>query len=319
LTNQQLASVPARSANFSRPFSSWWENRVAEAEALCQEIIVLRHGRLVAKVAPPYNSREILSFMFGAGHTGDKPGRMPSRPADDLLVQMEDVQVADGSYALSDLSLRIRKGEIIGLAGLEGSGQELFLRGLAGLARVAKGRLTFNGEDLQGRPYLRFRRAGVHFLPAARLEQGLFPELSLRDHFSLALPGQSGSEEELCQEGIKKFSIRARPSTCARALSGGNQQRLLLALIPENASLLLMEHPTRGLDVESGQQVWQHLMARCRRNAAVVFSSADFEELKAYSHRILVFYNRRMVADQPSQSLDMETIGRMMAGHPGAV
>jgi simple sugar transport system ATP-binding protein len=258
--------------------------------------------------------------MFGAEHDGTAESSERSQPGKGEFVQLEDVQLLGDKYTLPDISLQIRPGEILGLAGLEGSGQELLLRGLAGLARVLKGRLVFDGEELQGRPYLKFRQAGIHFLPAARLEQGLFPDLSLNEHFHLAFPPQNGGRDNLLpEEGIKEFSIQGQLSTTARALSGGNQQRLLLALIPAQTRLLLLEHPTRGLDHGAGQQVWSHLLRRCRQNAALLFSSADLDEIKAHSHRVLIFYNRQLVADRPNHAISVEEMGRLMAGQGRAV
>jgi simple sugar transport system ATP-binding protein len=137
----------------------------------------------------------------------------------------------------------------------------------------------------------------------------------LNEHFHLAFPPQNGGQDNpLPEEGMKKFSIQGKLSTTARALSGGNQQRLLLALIPAKTRLLLLEHPTRGLDHGSGQQVWSHLVGRCRQNTALLFSSADLDEIKAHSHRVLIFYNRQLVADRPNHAISVEEIGRLMAG-----
>jgi simple sugar transport system ATP-binding protein len=116
---------------------------------------------------------------------------------------------------------------------------------------------------------------------------------------------------------MRRFGIEARPSISAKSLSGGNQQRLLLALIPERTRLLLLEHPTRGLDHGAGRQVWGHLFERCRQETAVVFSSSDLDEIKLHSHRILVFYNRELIAERPVHSTSVEEIGRLMAGQTG--
>ena len=312
-TMRQLARDKGRTIIFV-------SHKLTEVEELCQEVIVLRQGRLVAQLQSPFQSEDLLKLMFGAEHAGTAKSPERSQPGRGEFIQLEDVQLSGDKYSLPDISLQIRPGEILGLAGLEGSGQELFLRGLAGLARVLKGRLVFDGEELQGRPYLKFRQAGIHFLPAARLEHGLFPDLSLDEHFHLAFPPQNGGGDNLLpEEGIKKFSIQGQLSTTARALSGGNQQRLLLALIPAQTKLLLLEHPTRGLDHGAGQQVWNHLLGRCRQNIALLFSSADLDEIKAHSHRVLIFYNRQLVADLPNHAISVEEMGRLMAGQGRAV
>ena len=312
-TMRQLATDKGRTIIFV-------SHKLAEVKELCQEVVVLRRGRLVAKLQPPFQSDELLKLMFGDEHEGavESPERL--QPGRGAFIQLEDVRILGEKYTLGDISLAIRPGEILGLAGLEGSGQELLLRGLSGLVRVARGRLVFDGEELQGRPYLTFRRAGVHFLPAARLEHGLFPDLRLDEHFHLAFPPQNGNGGNLLpEEGIKKFGIQGKLSTTARALSGGNQQRLLLALIPEQTRLLLLEHPTRGLDHGAGQQVWRHLLGRCRQKTALLFSSSDLDEIKAHSHRVLIFYNRKLVANRPNHALSVEEMGRLMAGQGRAV
>jgi len=295
-------------------------HKLAEVEELCEEVIVLRRGKLTAKLPAPFRPDELIKLMFGSEHEEPEGDQERHNPAEEDFIQLDGVQLLGEKYSLRDISLRIRPGEILGLAGLEGNGQELLLRGLAGLARVMKGRLIFDGEEFQGRPYLEFRRAGTHFLPAARLEHGLFPGLSLNEHFRLAFPPQNGGRHNLLpEEGMRKFKIQAKLSTSARALSGGNQQRLLLALIPGQIRLLLLEHPTRGLDHGSGQQVWNHLLERCRQNTALLFSSADLEEIKDHSHRVLIFYNRQLVADLPTNSISVEEMGRLMAGEGRAV
>ncbi|MCG6917328.1 MAG: ATP-binding cassette domain-containing protein [Deltaproteobacteria bacterium] len=295
-------------------------HKLAEVEELCQEVIVLRRGKLTAKLPAPFRPDELIKLMFGAKQEEPEEDQHRHNLVEENFIQLEQVQLLGEKYTLRDVSLGIRPGEILGLAGLEGNGQELLLRGLAGLVRVMKGRLIFDGEEFQGRPYLEFRRSGIHFLPAARLEHGLFPDLSLNEHFRLAFPPHNGGRHKLSpEEGMKAFSIQAKLSTSARALSGGNQQRLLLALIPRQIRLLLLEHPTRGLDHGSGQQVWSHLRERCRQSTALVFSSADLDEIKDNSHRVLIFYNRRLIADRPTFSISVEEMGRLMAGEGRAV
>jgi len=312
-TMRRLATEPDRTIVFV-------SHKLSEVEELCREVIVLRRGRLVARVPQPLRAQDLIALMFGAepdAVTGTEAG---PQPQEQPLLNLDRLHLLGEKFALGDLSLEIRPGEILGLAGLEGNGQELLLRGLAGLTRVVGGRLVLDGSELQGRPYLAFRRAGIHFVPAARLEAGLFPELSLADHVHLALPRNGKGTAALSpEEAIRRFHIQAEPSTPARTLSGGNQQRLLLSLIPPRLRLLLLEHPTRGLDLGATRQVWQHLVERCRQGTAILFSSADLDEIFAYSHRLLVFYNRRLVADLPAHSTSVEAVGRLMAGQERTV
>jgi ABC-type uncharacterized transport system ATPase subunit len=312
-TMRRLAAEPDRIIVFV-------SHKLSEVGELCQEVIVLRRGRLVARVPAPLRAQDLIALMFGDEQDALVETEPRAQPGEQPLLTLDRVHVLGEKFALEDLSLEIRPGEILGLAGLEGNGQELLLRGLAGLVRVVGGRLVLDGSELQGRPYLAFRRAGIHFVPAARLEEGLFPELSLADHVHLALPGNGEGRAALSPEAaVRRFNIQAQPSTPARTLSGGNQQRLLLSLIPARLRLLLLEHPTRGLDLGVTRQVWHHLVERCRHGTAILFSSADLEEIFAYSRRLLVFYNRRLVAALPAHATSVEEVGRLMAGQERAV
>ena len=144
-TMRQLAKDRGRTIIFV-------SHKLTEVEELCQEVIVLRQGRMVSQLQSPFQSEDLLTFMFGAEHAGIAESSERSQPGRGEFIQLEDVQLLGDKYTLPDISLQIRPGEILGLAGLEGSGQELLLRGLAGLARVLKGRLVFDGEEFQSRP-----------------------------------------------------------------------------------------------------------------------------------------------------------------------
>jgi simple sugar transport system ATP-binding protein len=160
---------------------------------------------------------------------------------------------------LPPCTLTIRTGEIIGVAGVAGGGQELFLRGLAGLARVREGEFRLAGMRMRGRGLSAFLRAGAHFLPASRMEEGLFPGLSLADHARLGFPDARGDIRDFfSRRFVDRFHVPNQPSAPALSLSGGTQQRLLLSLIPDSTRLLVAESPTRGLDMASSAQVWEH-------------------------------------------------------------
>jgi len=208
---------------------------------------------------------------------------------------------------------------VIGLAGLEGSGQRPFLRTCAGLAPPAAGRIRLGGRDLSRSRYRDFLAAGIHLLPAGRLEEGLIRGLTLTEHFLLV--GRSrgltidwAAADRDAARRIEDNLIVGSPRSTADELSGGNQQRLLLALMPPDLRLLLMEHPTRGLDLESTDWVWRQLMERARRGTAIVFASADLEELLRYSDRILVFFGGRLLREVPAAGLGGEELGHLIGG-----
>jgi simple sugar transport system ATP-binding protein len=116
------------------------------------------------------------------------------------------------------------------------------------------------------------------------------------------------------EKEIEDYSIKGTPSSSAEELSGGNQQRLLLAMIPDEVKLLLLEHPTRGLDVESAAYVWTRLLARRSQGTAVIFASADLDELLRYSDKIIVFFGGRVFAVRDAANTDGEELGYLIGG-----
>jgi simple sugar transport system ATP-binding protein len=116
------------------------------------------------------------------------------------------------------------------------------------------------------------------------------------------------------ERAIAAFNIRGRPDTYVERLSGGNQQRTQLALLPAPLSVLVMEHPTRGLDIESTLWVWQQLIARCQQGTAILFASSDLDEIVQYSDRVIVFSGGRVSPAIPVAELDVELLGQMIGG-----
>ena len=214
--------------------------------------------------------------------------------------------------------MEVREGEVIGLAGLAGSGQEAFLRLAAGLNRPRKGIIRIGEETMTYKDHHAFKAHGVSFLPAGRLEEGLMPGLSLTEHFAI---GQRQGIEvpwkrtlKIVRERIEKFRIVGGPSSKPESLSGGNQQRLLLALIPEDPAILLLENPTRGLDMQSVRWVWEHLMTYASRGTSIIFSSMELEEILQVADRVLVFFEGVVVKDTRPRDTSFKELGLAIAG-----
>jgi ABC-type uncharacterized transport system ATPase subunit len=219
----------------------------------------------------------------------------------------------------SESWFQLRSGEVIGLAGMEGSGQDLFLRTCAGLVRPVGGKLLIQDQDLTGKPYRVFLNKNVAFLPASRLEEGLLPGMTLAEHFLLS-EEQKGYfldlayGRSLARERISEFNIKGTDSTTVESLSGGNQQRALLALLKTPLSLLLLEHPTRGLDIESTIYIWSKLKERCAQGTVIIFISSDLEEILRYSDRILVFFSGRVSKPLTSSQTTVDQLGQLIGG-----
>ncbi|HLF28307.1 MAG TPA: ATP-binding cassette domain-containing protein [Anaerolineae bacterium] len=291
-------------------------HKLEEVEELCGRVTVMRRGKVVGEMAMPCPAERLVEMMFGQVVVGS--GRLPVQLGEPAL-QVEHVSLRDNLLSINDLSLTVQAGEVIGLAGLEGSGQRTLLRACAGLLRPGAGRVRIGPRDLTGHSYREFLAAGVHYLPAGRLEEGLVAGMTLTEHFVLTAGARRffvdwAGAQQRSADTIKFYDIKGRPTSTAEALSGGNQQRLLLAMFPPKLKLLLMEHPTRGLDIESAIWVWVQLLARRAHGTAILFASADLDELLQYSDRILVFFAGRVLQVLHAAETNAEQLGHLIGG-----
>lgn len=290
-------------------------HKLEEVEEICQEIAVMRRGKLVGRAQIPCPVEELVEMMFGKVLAHPEPvGLEPG----EVALRLEGITVSDRGLSTSDLGLSVRAGEVIGLAGLEGSGQRTLLRACAGLLRPDQGSIVVRGRELSGASHADFLSARIYFLPAGRLEEGLLAGVTISEHVALSMDGgftiKWDEVEKEAERRIQRFSIRGTPSSTADSLSGGNQQRLLLALMPDAVRLLLMEHPTRGLDIESADWVWTQLQHRRQQGTAIVFASADLDELLRYCDRILVFFSGQVLKELDARATSGEELGRLIGG-----
>jgi general nucleoside transport system ATP-binding protein len=291
-------------------------HKLEDVEVLCSQVAVLRQGSLVGSLPPPFDTDALVAMMFGKEIAPQ--GRVSAEPGEPVLT-LEGISLEDSRLQIRNVELQARAGEVIGLAGMEGSGQALFLQACAGLIRTVAGKVKVHEKDMTGRAYPAFRKQGVVFLPAARLEQGLIPSLSLTDHFILS-EGLSGlfvdrrRTAELAKERIETYNIKGTPESSAESLSGGNQQRLLLAMLRTPLSLVLLEHPSRGLDIESTMYVWSKLKDRCRQGSTILFISSDLDEILRYSDRVLVFFAGQVSPPLKAESLAVDQLGQLIGG-----
>ena len=291
-------------------------HKLEEIEQLCDKVTVMRLGKVVGKTDLPCPPERLVEMMFGKVVA---PSDRAAAALGEAVLRLDGVTLSDRLLTTADLSLTVATGEVIGLAGLEGSGQQLLLRALAGLHKPDTGAISVDGAGMAGTGYRGHLAAGIHFLPAGRLEEGLVAGLTITEHFLLA--GESidffvdwETAEDTAGALIEEFSIKGTPASTAESLSGGNQQRLLLAMTPPGLRLLLMEHPTRGLDIESADWVWTRLLQRRAEGTAIVFASADLDELLRYSDRIMVFFSGRVLRVLDAREADGEMLGHLIGG-----
>ncbi|NLD44845.1 MAG: ATP-binding cassette domain-containing protein [Chloroflexi bacterium] len=291
-------------------------HKLDEVEELCSEVTVLRGGSVAGAATAPFSSQSLVRMMFG------KELAAPSRaacPIGAVRLEFDDASVHTYRLSVNHLSLSLRCGEVIGLAGLEGSGQRLLMQAAAGILPVRSGRLLLDGQDMVRQPYHRFQRMGVAYVPAARLEEGLVAGMTLREHFALAGNGRGllvrwDEADARADERLRAFHVVGQPHTQVQDLSGGNQQRAVLSLLPDALRLLILEHPTRGLDMESAAYIWERLLGRREQGTAILFSSTDLDELVQNSDRIVVFSGGVMSQPVDAGTVDAERLGYLIGG-----
>jgi simple sugar transport system ATP-binding protein len=290
-------------------------HKLEEVTSLCSEVTVLSHGKVTGEALMPCSTDILVQLMFGQTIT---PRKRSKADLGKPILELTHVTLSDWRLEVRDFSLKVFEGEVVGLAGLEGSGQHLVVRAAAGLLRPEAGRVFIANRDMTGRPYHQFLGEGIIFMPAGRLEEGLIAGMTWTEHAALVERAPSFRVDwaltaKKAARRIQEFNIKANPATYVEELSGGNQQRTLLALIPPHSRLLLMEHPTRGLDMESTESIWGLLLDWTRSGTAIVFTSSELDELLDRSDRILVFFGGRVrVLD--ARHATVEQLGEAIGG-----
>jgi general nucleoside transport system ATP-binding protein len=240
------------------------------------------------------------------------------------VLRIENLTAAGkkGLVALKNVSLDVREGEILGIAGVSGNGQTELTQVLAGTLRPSAGRVSVNDQDLTGSSPKQVTAAGVARIPEDR-HAGVVGELSVAENMALEHLEEfvrSGALDRKqmrahAEKLIEEFQIKARPSDRIRTLSGGNMQKVILArTLSRQPKVVIASQPTRGLDVGATEYVRAKLLQQRARGAAVLLLSEDLEEIMALSDRVAVIYEGEIVGLMPVEQATMEQLGLMMAG-----
>jgi ABC-type uncharacterized transport system ATPase subunit len=291
-------------------------HKLDEVQELCDHAYVLRKGKLVGEIDIPCPNEKLVEMMFGEV---PERGERPPALIGETTLALTNVSVADHRLTVENLSLAIKAGEVFGLAGLEGSGQRHLLQACAGLLQPSQGHIHLQGQDITNWSYHRRQDAGVAYVAAGRLEEGLVAGLTRTEHLVLAQQEQSffidwESAREEMNGRIARYEVIGRPDSTADELSGGNQQRLLFALLNSPLKLLLLEHPTRGLDVRSADYIWELFYKRREAGTSILFISADLDEVIDRSDRIAVFSGGKMSRVVEARETNVDELGHLIGG-----
>ncbi len=296
-------------------------HKLDEVLQIADRITVLRRGVVVGETTPAETTKAKLAEMM-VGRPVLFRLEKPETVVGETVLRLEDLR----GGRLAGLSLEVRAGEIVGVAGVEGNGQRDLADAIMGLRPLEAGAITLRGRDLTAMTTEQIRNAGVAFVPEDRHEQGLVLDMSLWENSVLgrqddaAFSNKAGvlfirKIKEVARRLLGEYDVRARSiDVIARTLSGGNQQKMILAReLETDPDLLLAAQPTRGLDVGAIEFVWRQILDQKAAGRAVLLISAELDEIYALSDRIVTLYGGRITAEYPPDA-PVEEVGRGMLG-----
>jgi galactofuranose transport system ATP-binding protein len=300
---------------------------------IADRMTVLRNGRLVGEWATSELTRvELVSKMLGREFTTLEELETKSRVSLDSLeatTPVLDAKAVGRKGAIAPFDLSLHRGEVVGLAGLLGSGRTEVARLLFGADRHDSGHLTAAGKAVTIRNPRAATANGVAFCPENRRTEGLVEELTVRENIILALQAARGwtrpiprkRQDELVEQWIKALDIRTSDAEQpVRTLSGGNQQKVLLArwLITQ-PKLLILDEPTRGIDVGAKTEIQRLVVSLCDDGMSVLFISAEIEEVLRLSHKVAVLRDRQVVAEFANdEHVTIDSLVQTIAGGTAA-
>jgi general nucleoside transport system ATP-binding protein len=305
-------------------------HKLDEVMRFADRVTVLRGGRVSATFDTAHTSKVALAREMVGRDLLFRVEKPPATPGA-VVLSVRDAEAMNdkGLPALRGISLEIREGEIVGIAGVAGNGQQELAEVITGLRPLTAGQVEVQGRPISNHSPLEAIRAGVSYVPADRMAVGAAGNMTVADNLIMKgyrepplSRGQFlsfGSIASHARRLIDTFRI-ATPTaeTPIRTLSGGNLQKAILAReIDVPHKLLVAVHPTRGLDVGATETVQRHLLAQRAEGAAILLISEDLDELLALSDRVAVLYEGRIMGVVEAEGADKEAIGLMMAGEKG--
>ncbi|MBB5753448.1 sugar ABC transporter ATP-binding protein [Prosthecomicrobium pneumaticum] len=298
-------------------------HRLEEVFAITDRVTVLREGRTVmaAKPTAELTQAELIRAMVGA-ELGGIYDRAETKPAVAAPVALEVEHLASAP-AVRDVSFSVRKGEILGLGGLVGAGRSETVEAVFGLRPRTGGTVRLNGRPLKAESPKTAIRAGLGFVAEDRRTQNIVPDLSVKENLLLAHLGARrgflcgyGAREKKVEELLAGLGLPQERLLDSSMLnfSGGMQQKIIIARwLLLDPSVLILDEPTKGVDIGTRAGIYQMLRDIAARGVAVVVVSSDFEELLGLSDRIVVMSDGRSIADLPSAMLDEEKLTLLAA------
>jgi simple sugar transport system ATP-binding protein len=301
-------------------------HKLDEVLEISDRITVMRRGKKIETIPREGATEQELARMMVGREVLLRVDKKPATPGEPVLV-VESLSVVDdrGLPAVRDVSLTVKAGEIVGIAGVDGNGQTELIDAITGLRRPAGGRVVLGGEDITSDSVSDRLDEGLGHIPEDRQRRGLVLEFTLAENVSLhdfdkppvARLGWLSPRRmsQRARDLLTRYDVRGGgPNTRASALSGGNQQKVVLAReVERDPRLLIAAQPTRGLDVGAIEFVHRRLVEERDEGRAILLISFELEEILSLSDRILVIFEGRIVGEYPP-TVTAEELGIAMIG-----
>ena len=304
-------------------------HKLAEIKAVADRCTVLRKGKYMGTVNVADTSVEEMSRLMVGRNVNFKVDKKDMTPGE-VVLDVEHVTVPSKVHKkndVSDVSFKVRRGEIVCLAGIEGNGQTQFVYALTGLDKMSSGKLTLNGHDITKASIRQRSKDGMSHIPEDRHKHGLVLDYSLENNMVLQRYWQpefqhngfirSEKVREYSDKLIAQYDVRSGQgsATIVRSMSGGNQQKAIIAReIDKDPKLLVAVQPTRGLDVGAIEYIHRQIVAQRDKGKAVLLVSLELDEVMNLSDRILVMYEGEIVGEFDPKTTTVQELGLYMAG-----
>jgi len=302
-------------------------HKLAEVVASSHRVAVLRGGRKVADLPTTDSDQRKLAELM-VGHEITELVRSAGSPGETLFA-LKNIFAGHGRDALYDVSLDLKSGEILGIAGVSGNGQTTLARVVSGLEHLSGGAIELDGKPVRHADARHMIDLGLARIPEDRHHDGIVGAMSVAENLAIEAIRKPESQRfgllrfaalrNRARKLIQAYDIRCQSETSpARLLSGGNIQKIVLArTLEEEPRVVLAAQPSRGLDVGATSDVHKRLLAARERGAGVILISEDLDELMRLSDRIAVIHRGHLSSADPTETLDRATLGLRMAGHAG--
>lgn len=300
-------------------------HKLREVRAVADKITIIRLGKVVGVTTPDSSQEELASMMVGRS-VDLIPNKLNVTPGKTILAVTDlNIYNSVGRKIVNNITLEIKAGEILAIAGVQGNGQSEIARALLNLEDHVDGSIKINNNEILGKSVRDSLRDGIAFIPESRELDGLIGSFSIAENLILdthdlvpvAKQGQLNKTyiRENAQKLIKEFDVRAQSIfDTASSLSGGNKQKVVLAReLSRTVDLVIASQPTRGLDVGSIEFVYERLLSERASNKAVLLISSELDEVTALADRIAVIYKGEIVG-VVTPDVSREKLGLMMAG-----